>query len=248
MTEPHDLARRLVVTSLAGVTSTLFLFSLRVGPAAADVVAPPGNCVGTGKFETGVRNGDGARVPFSVDSRTLPAGATVEIPLKDAVDWGGWLPRLAGVDPTASSPPPSARIAGRGIRGYFQVQLPPPIGWRTVDDWGVKVAQTNTSRPSDRVASKGQHRYDLPSVLAGLQVKVRGYHYENVTDASSGSLYCSGTAIVRLEGSITDNPAAEAAAVALVLSGALVVYASRATTATVQHVWDSTSTGGPPDG
>jgi hypothetical protein len=196
---------------LAAASAFAMVLGIGATGAAADVVAPAGNCVGTGTWQDG-----GERGPFTEDSRQLAPGDTVKIPLKDTITWKGWLPRLVNLPPEGEPPPLGTNIEFRQIRGKVEIELPPPIGWVTVDDWGVKV-----TKPSQKVVNEGEHEYDFPSVLAGVKVPVRGEHFEG------SQLYCSGSAKVQFEGSLTDNPAALAGLGGLVVSGGLLLYSGK---------------------
>lgn len=94
-------------------------------PAAAELVDPPGSCVGTGAWQDG---------GFSVDSSVANPADVIEIPRADAVSWTG---RVNG--PQEGEP--------RSIAGSVSLKLPPPLGFVTFRSWegtGVTVTSAGT--------------------------------------------------------------------------------------------------------
>ena len=137
-------------------------------PARADVVTPPGNCVGTAAFSNGA---DGA---FTVDSSALTSSDVTTIPLSDDVTWQA---SLNGV--TAGSQ--------RDIAGFVKLDMPWPIPDVTLDRW---------SGPSSLTENSGTKHYSLPSFTPrDVVLDVYGEHRE------SGTLFCSGSAKVKIAGS-----------------------------------------------
>lgn len=147
------------LATVAVVAGIGFLAAL---PAAADVVDPPGACVGTAAFATGTEDG-GA---FTVDSRTLSPDDVTVVPLSDTVTWTG---TVTGVAPGTV----------RQVEGFVKLDLPWPLPDATVDTWGGTTAL---------VENAGVEEYDLPSALPrGLEFRVFGEHRENGVLVCSGS-------------------------------------------------------------
>jgi hypothetical protein len=71
--------------------------------------------------------------------------------------------------------------------GEVQVGFPPPIGKITVGDWGKDGKESSKSGNSD------VYEYDLPSVLAGIDIPVSGSHTEP-------GINCSGNVVVTIDG------------------------------------------------
>jgi hypothetical protein len=129
------------------------------GRAHADVVTPPGECVGTGAWQTaGLVESSSTHVPSDV----------ISVPRADTVRWAG---NIKGYQLGASGP-------GRAISGEVQLDL--PIGTATIDSWG---------GTSVRYANAGEHAYDLPSFLVGVKMRLHGEHRENGVVRCSGSVY-----------------------------------------------------------
>jgi hypothetical protein len=132
------------------------------GPVRADVVQPPGACVGTASFASGTE-ADG---PFSVDSRTLSPDDVTVVPLSDTVTWTG---EVSGVAPGTS----------REVDGFIRLDLPWPLPDVTIDSW---------NSTTMNVANQGVEDYDLPSALPrGTELRVYGEHRENGVLVCRGS-------------------------------------------------------------
>jgi hypothetical protein len=94
-------------------------------PAAAELVDPPGACVGEGTWRDS---------GLTVVSTEADPGTVIEIPRADQVDWTG---EVIGPQPGSERP----------IAGSVSLALPPPLGRLTVNDWdgtGVNVATSGT--------------------------------------------------------------------------------------------------------
>jgi hypothetical protein len=133
--------------AVAGLTAGLLLAG--AGPAAAEVVDPPGACVGTGSWQDG---------GFAADSATTGPTDVIDIPRADTVAWTG----------TVNGPTPGQP---RPIAGSIALKLPPPLGYVTVRDWqgtGINVA-TAGSEGYDLPAQ----------VPAGVVFQLRGQHQED---------------------------------------------------------------------
>ena len=159
--------------------------------AAADVVSPPGSCAGTGTWE---------QARFTERSVAHAPSDVIKIPRADTVRWTG---RIRGFGLGATGP-------RRDIAGAVQLEL--PIGQVDIDTW---------DKSSVRFANTGEHKYDLPSILIGVKMKVKGYHKDN------GRTTCSGSVYMQIEGSATKNPFTWVAIGGLVISGGLLLYAGR---------------------
>lgn len=99
------------------------------------------------------------------------ASAKVTIPQKAEVVWAGAV---------VKTPP----TAPRAVSGFVELTL--PAGQTiTIGEW-----------PSSGilVSNSGTYTYDVPSVIAGFEMKFYGEHYEE------GELWCKGTVIVEVEG------------------------------------------------
>jgi hypothetical protein len=159
-------------------------------PASADVVVPKGACHGEGTWEkAGFTQKSGDHVPSDV----------IKVPRKDTVHWVGGI----------GTAQPGETIARRPIKGSVQLKLPPPLGWVTIDSWG---------KSSEAAANSGVHSYDLPNVLAGIKMKLRGEHFDNNT------LTCRGSVFVQIDGS---NPIKIAGLIGMIIFGLLLLYSGK---------------------
>jgi hypothetical protein len=160
-------------------------------PASADVVSPPGACAGSGHW---------VKANLDETSAEHKPDDVIKVPRSDTVQWAGNIKgnQLGAVGPD------------RPISGSVQLDL--PIGSVTVDSWGGS---------SDRYANKGEHSYDLPSVLSGIKIKLHGEHKDN------GVVTCSGSVYVQVEGSAFSNPLTWGGLGGLVISGGALVFAGR---------------------
>jgi hypothetical protein len=154
--------RALLLRALATVAVVVGFGTLYAMPAAADIVEPPGACVGTATFATGTDDGG----PFAVDSRTLTTDDVTVVPISDTVTWTG---AVTGV----------AAGTVRPVAGFVKLDLPWPLPDATVDSWDSTTAL---------VENEGVEDYDLPSALPrGLTFRVYGEHRENGTVVCTGS-------------------------------------------------------------
>lgn len=192
---------------LAGAGAVVLASLMAAGPAAADVVDPDGACVGSGSWaEGGLSETSTDHVPDDV----------IKIPRKDVVSWSGAIGDAQLGD----------EVPRRAIAGKVQIQLPPPIGWVTIDDWGGS---------SVRAANEGEHDYDLPSVLSGVKMKLRGEH------SDAGSLTCAGSVFVEIDGG--SNPLMIAGIVGMVLSGGALLYSGKAVFTKVAPAFEDVNPG-----
>lgn len=100
----------------------------------------------------------------------------------------------------------TASVPGQGrraIAGRVQIEFPPPIGTVDVGRWKSR---------SDLHANEGTYAYDLPGLLAGVEIPVRGVHRE--ADAR-----CVGRVVVTIDGNPLSNPAAIASLALTAVSG-----------------------------
>lgn len=126
-------------------------------PAAAELVDPPGSCVGTGAWSEG---------GFAVDSSSADPSEVIEIPRSDSVAWTGLVNGPEPGDP-------------RPIAGSIALQLPAPLGYVTVRDWsgtGINISSSGTQ--SYELPSV---------VPAGVVFTLRGQHLENGAVFCSGT-------------------------------------------------------------
>lgn len=161
-------------------------------PAAADVIDPDGACAATGTWQEG---------GFTESSADHDPGDVIEIPRADTVSWEG---SVGGAEP-------GAEVDRREISGEVQVDL--PIGTATIDDWGGS---------SVRAANTGDHDYDLPKFLIGIEMTLHGEHRED------GEVVCSGSVGLVVDGDPMDNPLAFAGLGGMVVFGAGLALAGRA--------------------
>jgi hypothetical protein len=113
----------------------------------------------------------------------------VEVPLKDTVHWQG------AIDASGE----------RAYSGSIEVDLPWPLGEATIDTWDGTTEETG---------NKGDKSYDLPSAIPrGVEFEVTGHHSED------GTVVCSGTVKVKVEGGAFDSPLAPVGIGGTVVSG-----------------------------
>ena len=114
----------------------------------------------------------------------------VEVPLKDTVHWQGEITGVSGE---------------RDYAGFIEVDLPWPLGAATIDTWG---------GTTDATGNSGDKSYDLPSAVPrGVEFEVSGQHSED------GTVVCSGTVKVKVEGGAFDSPLAPIGIGGTVISG-----------------------------
>ena len=114
----------------------------------------------------------------------------VEVPLKDTVRWQGAIDGVSGE---------------REFAGLIEVDLPWPLGAATIDTW---------DGSTDETGNKGDKSYDLPSAIPrGVEFEVSGQHSED------GTVVCSGTVKVKVEGGAFDSPLAPVGIGGTVISG-----------------------------
>ena len=128
--------------------------------------------------------------PFTVNAEDVAPGEVIEVPIKDTVHWRGEITGVSGE---------------REYAGFVEVDLPWPFGAATVDTWGGTTEDTGNS---------GDKKYDLPSAVPrGVEFEVSGQHSED------GSVVCSGTVKVKVEGGAFDSPMAPVGIAGTVVSG-----------------------------
>ena len=91
----------------------------------------------------------------------------------------------------------------RAIDGKVVVKLPWPIPEQTLGSW---------TKESDSYENSGVYHYDLPSVLAGVDIPVSGDHTEH-------GKTCLGSVVVRIEGGGASNPVVIGTFVVFIISG-----------------------------
>jgi hypothetical protein len=141
---------------------------------------------------------NGVDGPFTVSSTDLQSGDVTTIPLEDTVTWTG---KLSG-----------AVSGSREISGFLKIDMPWPIPDITLNDWGGTSSRTENADTTD---------YSLPSITPrGVELRVYGEHRE------AGSVFCSGSTKVKLEGS-SFGPFAIASVVLLAASALVAAVASK---------------------
>jgi len=116
--------------------------------------------------------------------------ASALIPRKGTVRWTGAISKSGGK---------------RNIEGKVYLKLPPPFGH-------IVIANGSWDGPSSSYANRGKYHYDLPTALVGPKFTLYGHHAER------GSVVCTGTMELRLEGSRWKNPAIIASLVLTLLA------------------------------
>ena len=112
------------------------------------------------------------------------------MPIKDDVHWQGEITGVSG---------------DRDYAGFIEVDLPWPLGAATIDTW---------SGTTDATSNEGDKSYDLPSAVPrGVEFEVSGQHSED------GTVVCSGTVKVKVEGGAFDSPLAPIGIGGTVISG-----------------------------
>jgi hypothetical protein len=156
-----------------------------------------GNAVTTGDCRAeGTWEGSG-QVEKSED---LAPGEVITIPRKDTVDW------VASLDDHQ----PGDEVPARRVSGSVQIE----IGGtgQAIDVW---------ESDSTKAANSGSYHYNLPSVLVGIEMPLRGQHFEN------GELVCEGNIVVVVEGSAFSNPLTFGGIAGLLIFGVMLIYSGR---------------------
>jgi hypothetical protein len=179
------------VLGLLGGVAATAVFLVPAAPAGADVIAPPGACSASGHW---------SEANLTEESADHVPSDVIEIPASDSVTWSGKIG-----DHAIGDTGPRRDIAG-------DVELDLPIGDATIDSW---------DGSSVRYANEGEHSYDLPSVLIGIEMKLHGEHREN------NAVVCSGSVFVKIAGSIWSNPLVYGDLGLLVISGGMLFFAGR---------------------
>ena len=184
------MARSWRVALVAGAVGACV--ALGPSPAAADAVDPPGACYGAGTW---------SEAGFTEESGSLKRGAEIEIPQADTVEWIGG---IGGAELGETTEP-------RATEGAVEIQIAGQ--WITIDNgW--------TNDDATFLADSGTHDYDLPSVLIGIPIPLRGHHTE-------ADVTCAGDVVLKVAGSATENPIFYVGGVLFVLAGGALVYAGR---------------------
>jgi len=181
-----------VSIGVVGVGATLALPLAAFGATTPPVLtqsAITGPCFVSGKF---VSEGD------TKTSAQYSPQSTVLVPKADTVDWFG--------DENGAKLGYTGPV--RSIDGAIQLSLPLSFNV-TIWHWSGDM--------SARYSNAGQEVYNLPSVLAGIKLKLSGHETENGTQTCDGSVY------VEFKGSKFSNPIGWAAAAgSLLFLGGLV--------------------------
>ncbi|GEM_PF-3095101 len=173
--------------------------------AAANANAIDGPCFGSGVWENS---------KLAEQSDKHNQGDTITVPQKDTVHWFG---NENGVPLGQDGPV-------RSISGSVDLDL--PIGTVTIDDW------KNPPNGSTAYANEGEHKYDLPSFLVGIKMKLHGSHSEN------GKVVCSGSVYVKVKGSAVSNPLFWAGVALTVIAGGAFFFAGRPVFTKVRPTYD----------
>jgi hypothetical protein len=152
-------------SAVAKAVGALFLAAcgtaLAAGPAAADVVSPPGACTATGQFSH----------PVQTDrSTTYVPSDVIVVPQSDVVQWSGH----------EHDKPIGYVGAKRPIEGAVQLVLP---GSFDVSIWHWGEAE------STRYSNAGAESYRLPSILIGVKLQLTGYEKDAGRTVCSGSVF-----------------------------------------------------------
>ncbi len=116
----------------------------------------------------------------TINGKTYTASQdSVEIPRQADVHWRG---AIRGVG-----------SGEREINGKVYLEFPPPFG-------KMVIGNAEWSGPSSLYANKGVYTYDFPTALVGPKFVLSGHH------AEKGTVVCTGTMTVQIEGSKTRNP------------------------------------------
>lgn len=186
------MARWLKVAAAAGVAIGAVLF-FGVVPAGSDAIDPAGACYGEGTWvDEGVTR----------TAAELEPGQLVKIPQSDTVDWKGG---IGNAEPGDTTDP---RTTGGAV------QLKIAGKWITLDH-----AWENDD--ATFLANDGSYDYDLPDLLVGVKLPLRGHHTEE-------SVTCAGHVVVQVEGAATENPLTWGGIGGLVIGGGMLVFAGRA--------------------
>jgi hypothetical protein len=128
--------------------------------------------------------------PFTVTAEDVAPGEVIEVPIKDTVHWQGSIDGVSG---------------DREFSGFVEVDLPWPLGSATIDTWGGS---------TDKTGNEGDKSYNLPKAIPrGVEFEVTGEHSED------GTVVCSGTVKVKVEGGPFDSPLAPVGIGGTVVSG-----------------------------
>jgi hypothetical protein len=146
---------RIIATTALAAGGTV----LAATPASADMVTPPGSCVGLGQWQAGGFT--------EVSTQHVPSDV-IDVPLKDTIKYAG----------SENGAKLSTKGPRREIEGAVRIDM--PYGNVEIDSWGGS---------STRYANTGTHAYDFPKILGGVKVKLSGYHKDAGTLTCSGSVY-----------------------------------------------------------
>lgn len=201
------MVKRVLLGCAALSLSGLFIF-VDAGPASANAITL-GDCKGSGVFEN---------AGFTKNSVDLSPTDVVEVPQKDTVHWSG-----SEHDAALGSAGPA-----RDISGEVQLDLPFPLPKVTIDKWG---------NNSIRYANEGEHKYDVPSFVVGIKMKLHGEHREG------GSPVCAGSVFVRVKGSAVSNPIFWAGVALTTVAGGVFLFAGRPVFAKIRPAFEDINPG-----
>jgi hypothetical protein len=152
-------------SAVAKALAALFLcglgIALAAGPAAADVVSPPGACTATGQF---------SQARLTVHSTAYVPSDVIVVPRADIVQWSGH----------EHGRPIGYVGPKRPISGAVQLVLP---GSFDVSIWHWGDAE------SARYSNAGAESYRLPAILIGVKLRVQGFEKDGGRTVCAGSIY-----------------------------------------------------------
>jgi len=151
--------------AVAKALTALFLaavgLALASGPAAADIVSPPGACTATGHFgHANLTEHSTADVPSDV----------IVVPQADVVQWSGH----------EHGRPIGYVGLKRPISGAVQLVLPGSLAV-SIWHWG--------DAESARYSNAGAESYRLPSILIGVKLQLTGFEKDSGRTVCQGSIY-----------------------------------------------------------
>jgi hypothetical protein len=150
-----------VAKALAALTMAAGMIALASGPAAADVVSPPGACTATAVF---------SHPKLTDESTSYVPSDVIVIPQTNVVQWSGH----------EHGKPIGYTGPERPIAGAVQLVLPGSFDvsiWR----WG--------DAESNRYSNAGAESYRLPSILIGVKLKLTGFEKDSGRTVCTGSVY-----------------------------------------------------------
>jgi hypothetical protein len=152
--------RSVVATALCALLLAGAGIALAAGPAAADIVSPPGSCTAVGQFS-----------PAKVTLRSIDYDQSdvISVPRIDVVQWSGH----------EHGKPIGYVGPKRPVSGAVQLLLPGSIAvsiWHWADG------------ESSRYSNAGAESYRLPSILIGVKLRLTGYEKDGGRTVCAGAV------------------------------------------------------------